>query len=105
MSFLKFIEMVTLKKRREERRVERIRGKDERKKETYRAEVHVLEELLDEAAGGQAEHAMGQEVRHLRVQADVIKRVREFLFYPVGRAKDKPGMMVTLQVAAYSSNS
>ena len=32
---------------------------------TYGPELHVLEELLDEAAGGQAEHAVGQQVGHL----------------------------------------
>ena len=49
---------------------------------SYRSELDILEELLDEAAGGQPEHAVGQEVRHLRVQADVFKRVRELLLNP-----------------------
>ncbi len=48
----------------------------------YRNELHVLEELLDEAAWGQTKHAGGQQEGDLRVQADVIKRERKLLFYP-----------------------
>lgn len=49
---------------------------------SYRHELHVLEQFLYEAAGGEAEHAVGQQVGHLGVQADVVKRVRKLLLDP-----------------------
>lgn len=59
-----------------------------REDDSYWHELHVLEELLYETSGGQTKRAVRQEVRNLRVQADVIKRVGELFLYPaVGRKK------------------
>lgn len=49
----------------------------------YRNEWHVLKELLDEAACGQTEHAVGKQVRHLRIETDVIECIGELLLDPV----------------------
>lgn len=48
----------------------------------YGHELNILEQLLDEASRRQAKGAVSQKVRDLRVQADVIKGVRELLLYP-----------------------
>lgn len=49
----------------------------------YRDKWHVLEELLDEAACRQTEHAVGQQVGHLRVETNVIECIGELLLDPV----------------------
>lgn len=48
----------------------------------YGHELNILEQFLDEASGRQAKGAVSQKVRDLRVQADVIKGMRELLLYP-----------------------
>lgn len=48
----------------------------------YGHELNILEQLLDEASGRQAKGAVSQKVGDLRVQADVIKGMRELLLYP-----------------------
>lgn len=45
-------------------------------------EVYVLKEFLYEASRWQAEHTVGQQVRHLRVQTH-IKRIGKLLLYPL----------------------
>lgn len=51
--------------------------------------MYVLKEFLYEASRGQAEHTVGQQVRHLRVQTDIIKRIGKLLLYPREKGREK----------------
>lgn len=48
----------------------------------YWHELHILEKFLYKSSRGEAKHTVSQEVRNLRVQANVIKCIWKLLLYP-----------------------
>lgn len=63
---------------------------------SYGHELHVLEQFLYEASGGQAKHTVGQEVRDLGVEADVVECIGELLLYPAKTQKNTSNTEITI---------